>query len=615
MIKHVKTLLSIVAVSTVALVSNVLADDNATPSHGIAMHGDLKYPAGFTHFDYVNPNAPKGGRVKLGARGSFDNLNPFIIKGETGSGAGFIYDTLMTASADEPFSYYGLLAETVTVPDDRSWVEFSLNPNAKWHDGVSVSAEDVIWTFNTLLEKGRPFYRFYYSSVEKVEKIGDRSIKFSFIPGENLELPLIIGQLPVLPKHYWVNRAFDKTTLEAPLGSGPYRIATVDAGRSITLERVDNYWGADLGVNVGKNNFDVVRYDYYRDAGVLLEAFKAGEFDYRTENLSKAWATAYDIPAVENGLLIKAQIDHQRSSGMQGFAFNSRRGMFKDPRVREALAYAFDFEWSNENLFYGQYTRTRSYFDNSELAATGLPSEAELLLLDPYRNQIPDKIFTSEYNPPKTDGSGSLRKNLRQAGKLLREAGWEIKGGKRVHKDTAQVLAFEVLLRSPSFERVVLPFSQNLGKLGVDITIRTVDTAQYGERTDTFDFDVIVHSIGQSLSPGNEQRSYWGSEAATLEGGHNFIGIQNPAIDGLIETLIAAPDRDSLVTATRALDRVLQWGHWLIPNWHTTYDRVAYWNKFGRPEITPTRGNQFMAWWVDVEKEKELKQKRSSSGG
>ena len=590
------------------------SEDTGKTHHGIAMHGDLKYSADFTHFDYVNPNAPKGGDVRLGARSSFDSLNPFIVKGTSAQGVYQIYDSLMTNAADESFSEYGRLAETVTVPDDRSWVEFTLRKEARWHDGTPVTVEDVIWTYHTLLEKGQPFYRFYYGSVESVEESRPGTVRFTFVPGENRELPLIVGQMTVLPKHYWETRDFEEPTLEPPLGSGPYRISRVDAGRSITLERVKDYWGKDLPVNVGQYNYDTLRYDYYRDPGVLLEAFKAGEFDYRQENSSKAWATEYDIKAVHDGWLITELIEHQRSSGMQAFVFNTRRDLFTDKRVREALAYAFDFEWSNANLFYGQYARTRSYFDNSELAATGLPSDAELGILEPLRGQIPDEVFEAEYNPPKTDGSGNIRGNLREAGKLLREAGWVVKDGKRVSEETGQALNFEVLLVSPLFERIVLPFAKNLERLGITVSVRTVDSAQYQRRLDVFDFDVIVGGAGQSLSPGNEQRSFWGSEAATLEGGRNTIGIQDPAIDSLIETLIAAPDRQSLITATRALDRVLQWGHWVIPHWHSPTDRIAYWNKFGRPGITPTRGVQFSTWWIDEQKAQALAASGFASG-
>ena len=585
----------------------------AENSHGLAMHGYLKYVAGFKNFDYVNPNAPKGGTVRLNAVGTFDSFNSFIVKGNPATGLGFIYDNLMYGSSDEAFSQYGQLAESVETPKDRSWVAFTLRAQARWHDGKPVTVEDGIWSFETLTTKGTPFFRFYYGNVKDVVKTGPRTVRFNFKPGENRELPLILGQLTILPKHFWQNRDFTKTTLEPPLGSGPYKIASFEPGRSITYERVRNWWGENLPVNRGQYNFDVIRYDYYRDSTVALLAFNAGEYDYRAENSSKAWATAYKTPNVENGFIQKVEIKHNRSSGMQAFVFNTRREIFKDKRVRQALGYAFDFEWSNKNLFYGQYARTRSYFDNSELAATGMPEGDELKLLEPYRGRIPDEVFSQEYNPPKADGSGNIRRNLRKAIKLLNDAGWVVKGQRRVHEKTGKALEFEVLLVSPLFERIVLPFAKNLEKLGVKLNVRTVDPSQYRRRLDTFDFDVIVGGAGQSLSPGNEQRSYWGSQAADIEGGRNFIGIKDPIIDALIEKVIAAPDRKALVTSVHALDRVLQWGQWLIPHWHAKYDRVAYWDKFGRPKITPIQGNQFLAWWVDAKKEDALKSKLASA--
>ncbi len=587
--------------------------DDPKPQHGIAMHGDLKYGPDFKHFDYVNPNAPKGGQIRLGAIGGFDSLNPFIVKGNPAGGASFVYDTLLTSSADEAFSEYGLLAKTVRTPEDRSWVEFTLRDEARWHDGKPITADDVIFSFNTLVEKGAPFFRFYYGSVERAVKIGPKTVRFDFKPGENRELPLILGQLSVLPKHYWETREFDATTLEPPLGSGPYRVKNVDANRSIVLERVKDYWGKDLPVNIGINNFDVIEFEYYRDAQVAIEAFTGGRFDFRRENSSKAWATAYDVPAVKKGLIKLEEFDHDRPAGMQGFAYNMRRDIFKDPKVREALAYAFDFEWSNKNLFYGQYKRTRSYFENSELAATGLPSEAELKLLEPYRGEIPDEVFTKEYNPPKSDGSGNIRSNLRIGSKMLRDAGWVIKDGVRVNEKTGKKLEFEVLLVSPLFERIVLPFAKNLEKLGVTARVRTVETAQYQRRTDTFDYDMIVGSWGQSLSPGNEQRDFWSSDAADREGSRNATGIKSEVVDALIEKVISAPDREALITACRALDRVLQWHHLVIPHFHAGYDRIAYWDKFGQPKVTPTRGTQFLTWWVVPEKAATISNARTGA--
>ena len=596
------------------IVSRLTAgDEGVLVGHGIAMHGDLKYGPDFEHFDYVNPTASKGGAVRLAALGTFDSFNPFIVKGNTATGLGRIYDTLLIASADEPFSEYGLLAEKVETPADRSWVAFTLRPEARWHDGRPVTVDDVMWTFETLRTKGQPFYRAYYASVDTVEKVGERTVKFTFKPGENRELPLILGQLVVLPKHYWEGRSFDKTTLDPPLGSGAYTIEDFEPGRHVQYRRVDDYWGKELPVNVGRDNFDVIRYDYYRDGTVAVEAFKAGEYDFRMENSSKGWATAYDFPAVTNGVVKKDEIPHDRPSGMQGFAFNSRRPLFQDPRVRQALGYAFDFEWSNRTLFYGQYTRTRSYFDNSELAATGLPSEAERTILEPYRARLPDEVFTAVYEPPVTDGSGNIRANLRQAATLLRDAGWRVDKDTRklTHAESGQTMEFEILLVSPLFERVVLPFVKNLERLGIAATVRTVDTAQYRRRLDDFDFDLIVGSWGQSLSPGNEQRSFWGSTFADRQGSQNLIGIMDPVVDELIKGVIAAPDRTSLINQVHALDRVLQWGYWVVPHWHIPYDRLAYWDKFGRPVMTPAQGVQFDTWWVDPEKAATLEARKS----
>jgi len=591
------------------------ATDSAIPSsHGIAMHGDLKYPENFKNFDYVNPDAPKGGVVRLNAIGTFDSFNSFIIKGNPATGLGFLYESLMTSAADEAFSQYGQLAEKITVPKDRSWAEFLIRKQARWQDGKAVTPEDVIWTFNTLTTKGSPFFRFYYGGIKDVVKTGERSVRFNFKPGDNRELPLIVGEMTILPKHYWASREFDKTTLTPPLGSGPYSIDTFEPGRFITFKRNPDWWGKDIPVNKGLYNFDRIRFDYYRDMTVALEAFKAGEYDYRSESSSKNWATAYDLPAVKKGWIKKIKVHHNRSAGMQGFAFNTRREIFKDRMVRKALGYAFDFEWSNKNLFYGQYVRTRSYFDNSELAATGLPGKDELILLEPWRGQIPDEVFTKSYQPPKTDGSGNIRGNLRTASRILRKAGWVIKDGKRVNEKTGQPFEFEVLLVSPLFERIALPFAENLKKLGITMRVRTIDASQYRRRLDTFDFDMIVTSYGQSLSPGNEQRNYWGSKSADIEGGRNFMGIKNKAIDALIENVISATSRTDLITATRALDRVLQRNYYVVPNWHIPYDRLVFWNKFGRPEITPKRGNQFNAWWIDTGLEKRLPNDRARKG-
>jgi microcin C transport system substrate-binding protein len=604
--------LSIALLAALVALSPAPAAADPAPRHGLAMHGEPKYPTGFPHFEYVNPTAPKGGSVRLASVGGFDDLNGFIVKGDPAEGLGLIYDSLMAQAADEAFTQYGQLAETIEVPDDRSWVIFTLRQEARWHDGKPLTADDVIFTFNILLEKGRPHYRLYYAGVDKAEKLGPHRVKFTFKPGENRELPLILGQIEILPKHYWEGRDFSRTTLEPPLGSGPYRIKTVDPGRSVTYERVADYWGRDLPVNKGNYNYDELRYDYYRDATVALEAFKAGEFDFRLENSSKDWATGYDIPAVQKGWIKRAEIKHDRPAGMQGFAYNTRRDLFRDRKVREALAFAFDFEWANRNLFHGQYVRTRSYFDNSELAASGLPGPDEVKILEKYKGKVPDEVFAKAYAPPKTDGSGQIRGNLREADRLLKEAGWTIKDGKRVD-GSGRPFEFEILLVSPQFERIVLPFVGNLERLGIQARVRTVDSAQYVRRVEAFDFDMVVMTFGQSESPGNEQRNYWGSAAADQPGSRNFMGVKDPVVDELIEALIAAPDRKALITRTRALDRVLQWGFYVIPQWHLDFDRLAFWDKFGIPRVTPSRGVQFNSWWIDPGKDKGLEAARKGS--
>ncbi len=607
-----RCVLAIAALAAAVLPVPVLAD-GAVDGIGIAMHGEPKYKEGFKYFDYVNPNVPKGGEVKLGSVGGFDTLNGFTIKGRPAAGIGAIYDTLMVSSADEPFSVYGQLAEKIECPADRSWVAFTLRANARWHDGKPVTAEDLIFTFNILLEKGAPQFRYYYQSVDKVTKTGERTVKFSFKPGENRELPLILGQLVVLPKHYWETRDFDKTTLEPPLGNGAYKIESVDPNRSITYRRVPDYWGKDLAVNVGRENFDVIRYDYYRDQSVWLEAFKAGAYDFRIENSAKEWATAYDIPALKTGALKKEPMPNSRTHGLQGWAFNLRKPMFQDRRVREAIGYAYDFEWSNKTLAYGQYTRARSYWNNSELESKGLPSAEELKLLEPWRGQIPDEVFTKEYKPPVTDGSGNNRENLRKAAELLKQAGWEVKNGKLVDAK-GEPLAFEILLQDPTYERITLPFAKNLERLGIDARVRSVDSAQYQKRTDNFEFDVTIDSFPQSESPGNEQREFWGSAAADEKGSRNSTGIKSKAIDALVDAIIAAPDRKSLVERTHALDRVLQWSILSVPQFYIAVDRVAYWDKFGRPDKVAKQGVQFDTWWIDAEKLATLGQRKAAAG-
>jgi microcin C transport system substrate-binding protein len=605
-----RALFALALLLTAAIASPADAADGTT-SHALSLFGDVKYPADFSHFDYVNPDAPKGGTAKFSAVGSFDTLNPFIIKGVPAAGINNVYDTLMTPSLDEPGTMYGLLAANAEIAPDRSWVIYNLRPEARFQDGSPVTPDDVIWTFETLRAKGQPFYRSYYADVATVEKTGERGVKFTFKGGDNRELPQIIGELPVLSKAWWSTRDFDKTTLEPPLGSGPYKVESVDPGRSITYRRVADYWGDKLPVNRGRHNFDVMRYDYYRDPTVALEAFKAGEYDLRAESSAKDWATGYDGPALQQGLIKKETIPNKLPTGMQAFAYNTRRPFFQDARLRQALDYAFDFEWSNKTLFYGAYSRTESYFSNSELASSGLPDAAELAILDKYKGRIPDSIFTTPYREPKTDGSGNIRDNLREALRLLKEAGWSVKGDKLVNDKTGQPLVFEMLLDNPQFERVVLPFAQNLKRLGITMNVRTVDSSQYQKRMDDYDYDMTVLGIGESLSPGNEQREFWSSKAAAEPGGRNFLGVRDPVVDELVELVIASPDRPALIARTRALDRVLLAGHYVVPNWHFSGTRVAYWSKFQRPSVDAPYGLPLDAWWIDSGKEATIEAKKS----
>ncbi len=581
------------------------------PSHAIAMHGDIKYQAGFRNFDHVNPDAPKGGEVKFSALGTFDNFNAWIIRGVPAGVTGLTVETLMVGSDDEPFTMYCLICETVETSADRSWVEYSLRADARFHDGSVIEPEDVIWTFETLKAKGRPIYRSYYADVAKIEKTGPRKVRFVFANAENREMPLIVGGLPVLSRKWWAGREFDRPLTEPPLGSGPYRIESFEFGRSVVLRRVADHWGRDLGVYRGRYNMDVLRYEWYRDPTIAQEAFLAGAYDLRQENTARFWAQGYDTPAFRDGLFRKIEVPERRVAGMQALVMNARRKPFDDRRVRQALSYAFDFEWSNRNLFFDSYTRTRSYFDNSELAARGLPDGEEKAILERHKAKLPPELFTTEYQPPKTDGSGNIREGIREATRLLREAGWRIVDQKLVDASGKQ-LGFEILLTQSqgAFERVLGPFVANLKRIGIDARIRNVDTAQYQNRTDDYDYDMIVGGWGQSESPGNEQREYWTSSRADQKGGRNSAGIKDAVVDELVELLIAAPDRASLVQRTRALDRVLQWGHWVIPNWYLASDRVVAWDRFGRPATNSKNGFDWSTWWVDPAKDAALRARR-----
>ncbi len=575
-------------------------DRTTTPQHGVAMHGDVKYPANFEHFEYVNPLAPKGGTVRRSVvSNSYDSFHPFVLKGVPAAGVShYLYDTLTIQSEDEAFSQYGLIAEKIEMPVDRSWVVFHINPKARFQDDHPITPEDVIFTFNSLIEHGAPFYKAYYGDVSNVRKVGQYQVRFDFKNNENRELPLILGQLPVLPKHYWESRDFSKSTLEAPIGSGPYKIKAFNTGRSITYERIPDYWAKDLPVNKGQYNFNEIIFEYYGDQTIALEAFKAGEYDFIVENIAKNWATAYTGEKFDQGTIIKEEVEHQQPVGMQSFIYNTRRDIFSDPKVREAISYAFDFEWTNKQLFFGQYKRTNSYFENSELASSDLPSNEELEILSVFKDQIPESVFTSVNKTPKTDGSGNVRKNLRTALKLLKEAGWSIKNKKLVNNKTSQPFEFEILLYQKSFERIIHPFTKNLAKLGIEAKIRLVDTNQYIGRVRKYDYDMFIMTLSQSNSPGNEQRDYWYSTNTNTPGTRNYIGVSDPVVDQLVDMIIAAPDRDSLVTRTKVLDRVLLSKHYVIPQWHLPRQRIAYWKRLNHPKVFPKSGVNLDTWWA-----------------
>lgn len=594
----------------VLLLGVALPATAAESFHALAMNGQPKYGPDFTHFDYAFPDAPKGGTVRLAAIGTFDSFNPFIVKGNSADGLGLLFDTLTEQSLDEPFTEYGLLADRIVLAPDRSFMTFHLREEARFHDGSPVTAADVAFTFRTLVELGNPHYAQYYADVERIDVVDAQTVTFVFKANSSQELPLILGQLPVLSEASWQGRDFSASGLDVPMGSGPYRIGEFKAGQRLTFVRDPGYWGRDLPVNRGRHNFDTIIYDYYRDLTVTLEAFKAGEYDFRQEYNSKQWATGYTGPAVNAGMIRTESVPHKLSQGMQAFVFNTRRAIFADPLVRQALNFAFDFEWSNKNLFYGQYARSTSFFSNSDMASSGPPSEEERAILEPLG--LPAEVYMQEISLPVTDGSGNIRENLRTAADLLRRAGWSVEGGKLV-KD-GQPFVFEMLLVQPDFERVVLPFQRNLARLGITMSVRMVDTSQYLERLRGFDFDMIVSSFPQSLSPGNEQRSFWHSASADMPGSRNYCGIKNPAIDTLVDLVIAAPDRDALILRCKALDRALLWGWYVIPHWHSTYWRVAFWDKFGRPEKLADYGLDFQSWWIDTDKEREMAGKRKGVG-
>ncbi|MFO2463633.1 extracellular solute-binding protein [Pseudomonas sp. 15FMM2] len=575
---------------------------NAAPQHALTLYDEPpKYPANFKHVDYVNPNAPKGGTFRESAMGGFDSLNPFISKGVPADNIGLIYDTLAQQGLDEPITEYGLIAGKIEKAPDNSWVRFYLRPEARFNDGHPVRAEDVVFTFKTLITQGSPIYRTYYGDVEDVVAEDPLRVLFKFNNTNNRELPLILGQLPVLPKHWWAGRDFSKGNLEIPLGSGPYKVVEVKPGRSIRYERVKDYWGKDLPINKGLYNFDYRVTDYYRDNTVALEALKAGQFDFWQEISAKNWANAYNVPAVAEGRLIKEEIPNGNPTGMQGFVFNIRKPVFQDVRVRKAISLLMDFEWTNKQLFNGAYTRTRSYFENSDMAATGLPGPDELAILEPLRDKIPPAVFNEAFEPSKTDASGMIRTQQREAYQLLQDAGWHIVDDKMVDA-TGKPVTIEFLLAQTEFERILLPFKRNLADLGINLEIRRVDVSQYINRLRSRDFDMLVGSFPQSSSPGNEQREFWKSSSADNPGSRNYIGLKDPAIDQLVEELIDADSRKSLVAHAKALDRVLQFGYYVIPNWHIKTYRVAYWDHLGHPKVPPRYDVGISTWWIKPEK-------------
>lgn len=570
----------------------------AAPSYCLTLYGECKYKENFKHFDYVNPDAPKGGTVKLAETGTFDNLNQFILKGVKAPGITMIYDSLMVASQDEPETMYGLIASSVDVSSDNSSAEFTMRREAKFHDGSPITPDDVVFTFNTLKEKGDPTYKILYAPIVKVEKTAENKVKFTFNDTKNKELPMIAGAMPIISRAYYSKVDFEKTTLEPPLASGPYKVESVEQGKNIIYKRVADYWAKDLPVSRGQYNFDTMRYDMYRDENVTLEAFKAGDYDFRREYIARNWATAYDTPAVKDGRIIKREIPDHTPQGMQAFIYNTRQAKFADRRVREAIGLSLDYEWVNKTIFYGAYVRNKSFFENTDFESKGIPEGKELALLEKFKDELPPELFTKPFANPVTDGSGNPRENLLKAQKLLEDAGWTVKDGKRVNAKGEQ-LSIEFMLRQPTMERVIAPMRKNLERLGIASSIRMVDDAQYQKRTDEGDFDIVSIWINRGVFfPGNEQMSLWHSSQADVKGGNNLAGLKNKAVDGILDALTKAEDKDSLLAAGRALDRVLLWENVVIPNWHSGSFRVAYWDKFGIPETLPKYNLGFQAWWL-----------------
>jgi microcin C transport system substrate-binding protein len=604
MFKHNAIFMTIVLI---VLNLNIYGEAQVIESHAISMHGEPKYPADFSHFEYVNPNAPKGGTLTMYAIGTYDTFHRYAQRGNAAVGSADLYDTLLTASEDEVDVYYGFIAEKVEYPTDYTWIVFHVNPQARFQDGTPITAEDVVFSFYKFYNEGVPQFKQYYKNVEKAEVLGPYQAKFSLKEG-NKELLISLGGLRILPKHYWEEKDFSQPSTEVPLGSGPLTVSDYKIGQYIIYKRLENYWARDLPVMKGQMNFDSIRYDYYRDETVAFEAFKAGEYDLRQENIAKNWATQYTGPQFEKGYIIKEEIPHEIPIGMQCLVFNIQRPIFNDRRVRMALNYALDFEWLNKNLFYDQYTRTRSFFQNTKYEAKGLPSQEELNILEPFRGKIPEEVFTKEYNPPKTDGTGNIRDQIRQALRLLKEAGWEIKDKRLVNVETNEPFEFELLLDSPSMERIAIPMQKNLERMGITMNIRVVDDTQFINRLRSRDFDMISGYYSTDHYPTSNLKIVWRSDY--LDYTYNTAGVQDAVVDALVDGIEASQNNEAaLLHYGRAFDRVLTWNHYVIPEWHISKFRVAYWNKFSRPEIRPKYSLGIYTWWVDPEKEQQLPQR------
>jgi len=592
--------------------STLIQAKGLTTQHGFALHGDLKYPTDFKHFDYVNPDAPKGGQLKLMGFGTFDSLNPYTLKGTSpfNTAGQFIYgfselnETLLigtgsySPSGDEPQSAYGLLAESLTYPNDVKWVEFKIRTNAYFHDGHKVDADDVVYSFRTLIEKGHPRFQQSLFGVASISAKSPSVVRVEFKETNQRANILRIGEMPVLPKHFWEFREFERSAQTKPLLSGPYEVDSFDIGNSLTLKRKSDFWGRELNAYQGRFNFDKIKVEYYRDQSIAFEAFKAGNFDLFYDYIAKNWASAYDFPALKKGQVLKEEINHHIPSTTQGFFFNSRLALFQDVKIRQALSLMFDFEWTNKALFNQAYARNQSYFPNSDFSARGLPTTEELVLLKPFKSSLPPALFNQPFTLPSTSGNGNIRKQTKQALTLLKEAGWKIIDGKLTNTQNKQTFQFEILVQQAGIQRLVMPFIKNLERIGITATARLVDATQYKVRMDNFDFDMTTYSLSQGNAPSYEQRDYFHSSNVDIAGSQNYSGVSHPAIDSLVNAVISAKGRPELIDAMRALDRVLLWNHYTIPNWHINYHRLASWNKFGRPKTQPIYKLGIENWWL-----------------